>query len=136
MFNKNKTIDIQKEYTKKLKGHNLIACLEGTTQGELLQSIFASPKDIHAISSHIINTFHGIVRAGPIIYIDNHLNLEEVEDHEDDTLITSLPVRLGLQGRLLSDYRPSPSSLTFYEEENKYPVILRKNIEEVLRYYE
>lgn len=136
MFNKNKTIGIQREFLKKLRGHKLVQCLEGTTKEEISDCLTALPEMEIIIPSHNINTCKDISWSGPITYLDNHLNIEEIKNREGDILITSLPIRLGLQGRLLSDYRPSPPSLTFYEEENKYPTIIKRNIKEVIRYYQ
>jgi mRNA-degrading endonuclease RelE of RelBE toxin-antitoxin system len=136
MFNKEKTIEVQKEYKKRLKGYKLIYCLEGTNEKETLDYLKLNPKVRITIPSHNINTCKNINWGYPVIYLDTHLRIDEIQPNDTNLLLTSLPVRLGLQGRLLSDFKPSPPSLTFYEEENNYPAILNKNIEEVIRYYQ
>lgn len=138
MFNVKETIKVTNTFKKDLKklGITLAGCLEGTSHEEIGYCLTKMRKisEVIAIPSHIFNLWRGEEYEFPKIYIESHLNLEEL-DGLDGTLITSLPIRLGLEGRLLSDYLPSPPSLTFYEEEDNYPMITKKNVEEAIEYY-
>lgn len=136
-FDSGKTIKVAREYSRELKysKNKLITCVEGTTKKEVLGcarelkgfSGFAIPSHLYGICKKVSSRL--------TIYIENHLRYEELEGL-DGILVTSFPVRLGLQGRLLSNYPPSPPSINFYEEENKYSILVEKNIEEFIKYYE
>jgi hypothetical protein len=134
MFNKEASQEVHKEFISKFKILNSITvrCLEGSSQ----QDILDAPKTkTVAVPSHMYR-YLGSLRLGPhTIFIENHLNLEELGGRKG-ILVTSLPLKLGLQGRLMSDWRPSPNSLTFYEEEDNYPKIVARNIEETIEHYE
>jgi len=138
MHNAEKTIEVAKYFIGKLSPYieKLVGCLEGTTTEEVnwcmkgIKGVFT-----YAIPSHLYGICKKVNWDKPIIYIDNHLHLEELNGL-DGILVTSLPVRLGLVGRMLSEYVPSPPSLTFHEEEDKYPMITMKNVEEAIAYYE
>lgn len=110
----------------------VIKCLEGASEEDLLY--FPWTKEL-AVPSHMYRYLPIIKSTSSTIYLENHLNVEEL-DRKEGILVTSLPVRLGLQGRLLTDYRPSPTSLTFYEEEDKYQKITKKNVEDTIDFYE
>lgn len=133
MFNTQKTTGILDSF--KFRNITTYGCLEGTNMKEV-QSCIEEFKDLdgYAIPSHMYGICTSVPQDKPIIYIENHLSIDELKA-EKGILVTSLPIRLGLEGRLLSDYRPSPPSLTFYEEENKYPSITKKNIEEIIGFY-
>lgn len=137
MYSSSRTIEIASEYKAALPKMKLVGCLEGTSYEEVGKCLVELRKitSTIAIPSHLYNTWKGEKYEGPKIYIDNYLRIEEL-DKLDGILVTALPVRLGLQGRLLSNYLPSPPSLTFYEVEDKYPMITKKNVEEVINYYE
>lgn len=137
MFNYRKTIQVASEWTGRIRGLKLVGCLEGAS----LQEIRKCREKIkgvnqYAIPSHLHNIYKITKHGSPLVYIENHSWVEELSTSLDGILLTSLPVRLGLQGRVLSNYKPRPPGLTFYEEEDKYPTITRKNIEEALIYYE
>ena len=109
----------------------VVKCLEGASEEDLLY--FPWTKAL-AVPSHMYR-FLPIIKSTPnTVYLENHLNVEELVGKEG-MLVTSLPVKLGLQGRLLTDYRPSPPSLTFYEEKDEYGKITSKNIEDTIDYY-
>ena len=129
MFSAKATADIYRKFRKVFK-LEAIGCLEGTSEEEIGGFL----NDKVAIPSHMYR--YALKKDwGPhTIFIENHLTLGEL-DGRDGILVTSLPVRLGLQGRLLSDYLPSPPSLTFYEEEDPYPMITAKNVQETIEYY-
>ena len=131
MFNLKGTKEIYKEFKKVFKSDKILRCLEGTSE----EDIKKYPKDESiAIPSHMYRYALKKPWGPQTVFIENHLSLEEL-DGMDGILVTSLPIKLGLQGRLLSDYLPSPPSLTFYEEEDKYPEITAKNVEETIEYY-
>lgn len=135
MYNCIATLEVANRYANEFKGMNLVGCLEGTTIKEIKRCMRGIRKaDMVAIPSHIYNICTKIDDK-QVIYLDNHLRIEELEGL-DGILVTSLPIRLGLLGRLLSDYLPSPPSLTFYEEEDLFPMIVESNVKEVLDYYE
>ncbi len=132
MFNSLLSRDLYREFLTKFPSlsYKTVRCLEGTSK-EDAKEYFKEPI---AIPSHMYNYVLGKAWGPQTIFVENHLNLEEL-DRREGILVTSLPVRLGLRGRLLSNYLPSPPSLTFYEEENKYPEITGKNVEETIEYY-
>jgi hypothetical protein len=134
MFNSQASSKILKEFVTEFPSIStkVIKCLEGASEKDLLY--FPWTKEL-AVPSHMYR-YLSIIKSTPnTIYIENHLNLEELSG-KDGILVTSLPIRLGLQGRLLSDCRPSPNSLTFFEEEDKYEKITRKNVEDTIEFYE
>ena len=140
MFNQKRTLKtveafLQVRYSYR-KEH--VACLEGTNEKEIgaLRNLLGEIGIANfALPEHIQTFCKPVDCSNPVIYIENHLRIEELVGL-DGILVTSLPVRLGLQGRLLSDYLPGPSSLTFLEEDNKFPGIIERNIDELLEYYE
>jgi len=106
----------------------VIRCIEGTSERELKYG-----KDtFQAIPSHMFRFLDKL----PVesLYIENHLDPNELLGREG-ILVTSLPVRLGLQGRLLTDFKPAPESLTFYEEEDLYPKITLRNVKDMIDIY-
>ena len=141
MFNQKRTISAIKAFPwlGDSRIGTQVACLEGTNieQVEALKETLQSEMDTDslAIPEHIQTFCKSVECHNAIIYLDNHLRIEEL-DGLDGILVTSLPVKLGLQGRLLSDYLPSPPSLEFNEEENGFPRVIERNIEELLEYYE
>jgi len=131
MFNAKASMDIYKEFKRTFKSDKIIRCLEGTSEEEIERE---AKEPSTAVPSHMYR--HALKRRKGLltVFIENHLNLEELYGL-DGILVTSLPIRLGLQGRLLSNYLPSPDSLTFYEEKDTYPTITAKNIQETIEYY-
>jgi len=133
MFNLKESEDIYKEFVEEFSSfkHIIIRCLEVISSSDIenfpKSRTFAIPS--HSYRYVLDGNF------GPnIFYIENHLNLNEL-DGRKGILVTSLPIRLGLQGRLVSDYKPSPNSLTFYEEEDPYPKVTMKNVMDTIEYY-
>jgi hypothetical protein len=135
-FSKKKTLDLLPKYLKDLPLTNLVACLEGTTFEEVkayAEGVKALGVTRFAVPSHLYRLYRGKgLKNG--IFIDNHLTVMELVSR-DGILVTSLPVRLGLQGRLLQDFTPSPPSLTFTETEDVYPMVIKRNIEDTLKIY-
>lgn len=134
MFNYTYSSVIFEAFVSRFSSFNkkIIRCLEGTSESAV--PIFLEDKVV-AIPSHMYRYITNIKTNPNTIFIENHLSIEELKDRQG-ILVTSLPVRLGLQGRLLADYRPAPNSLSFYEEEDKYPTIVKRNIEDTLDFYE
>lgn len=135
MFKAKESSYIYEEFTRQfpLFKKKIVRCVEGTSLEEAM--IFPHHGSTIAVPSHMYRYLDGISLPPKIIYIENHLNVEELAGRKG-ILVTSLPVRLGLQGRLISDYRPSPNSLTFNEIEDLYPKIVTRNIRETLEFYE
>jgi hypothetical protein len=136
MYNLSKTLEVIKESLKRLQPGYIASCLEGASIEEVITCLAKVEKfsNCIAIPSHLYKIYKGEGYKNSIIYIDNHLNLEEL-DNLDGTLVTSLPVRLGLEGRLLSNHLPSPPSLNFYEDIDEYPMITEKNVKEAIEFY-
>ena len=130
MFNAKPSREIHKKFLKEFPfwKKQIVGCTEGTSKSDLRYK----KGNFIAIPSHMFRFLDKLPLNS--LYIENHLNPEELEGREG-ILVTSLPVRLGLQGRLLSDYKPAPESLTFYEEEDLYPKIILKNVEEIIEYH-
>lgn len=137
MFDHKRTIEIAEVASLMFPPNaSRIACVEGTTKEEILECAeWLRGFEGYAIPSHLYNICKEIPWSPLTIYIENHLRYDELGGL-NGILITSLPIRLGLQGRLLSDYLPSPPSLGFDEEEDNYPMIVERNIEECLEFYD
>lgn len=133
MFKTQESSEILKSFMSKFPSTatKVVKCLEGSSEEDLLY--FPWTKNL-AVPSHMYRYLPVIKSTPYTIYLENHLNVEELEGKEG-ILVTSLPVRLGLQGRLLTDYRPSPTSLTFFEEEDKYEMVTKKNVEDTVDFY-
>ena len=133
MFNSRASSEILKKFIDEFPSvaTKVVKCLEGASEEDLLY--FPWTKEL-AVPSHMYRYLSIIKSTSQTIYLENHLALEELEG-KDGILVTSLPIRLGLQGRLLTDFRPSPDSLTFYEEEDKYEKITRKNVKDTIEFY-
>lgn len=130
MFNRLASLEVYDQFRKEFPGlKNVARCIEGGSEEDM--KIVGGTL---AVSSHMYK-YIGDVKLGPnTIYIENHLCLNEL-DGRKGILVTSLPIRLGLQGRLLSDWKPSPNSLTLFEEEDNYPKIIAKNVQDTIEYY-
>ena len=130
MFNAKLSKEVCKKFLQEMPlGQNkVIKCLEGTSQSD----VKVKKDTFIAIPSHMFRFLDTLPTNA--LYLENHLDPGELLGREG-MLVTSLPVRLGLQGRLLSDFKPAPQSLTFYEEEDLYPKIVRRNIEDLIDYY-
>lgn len=130
MFNATLTQEVCKKFLKEvvISKSKVLGCIEGASESYLKYK----KETNYAIPSHMYRFLGKLpVKA---LYIDNHLDPKELLGRKG-ILVTSLPVRLGLQGRLLSDFKPAPESLTFYEEEDLYPDIVLKNVEDMIDYY-
>jgi len=130
MFNAELSKETHENFLNALPEHRskVIRCIEGTSEKDLKFGREA----FQAIPSHMFRFLEALPTKA--LYLENHLNPRELEGREG-ILVTSLPVKLGLQGRLLSDFKPSPKSLTFHEEEDMYPKITLRNVEEIIEFY-
>jgi hypothetical protein len=130
MFNTKLSGEVLKKFLKDIprNKNKIIKCIEGTSEKDLK----FSKGSFNAIPSHMFR-FLGSLPLNAL-YVENHTDPKELHDREG-ILVTSLPVRLGLQGRLLSDFKPIPDSLTFYEEEDLYPKITLKNVKDMIEMY-
>ncbi len=136
MYNVSKTLSSATNFLNRLHPSGVVGCLEGTNREEIEECARALKEmgiKTLAIPSHLYRTVTTLEHNGPTIYLDNNLNIQELDGREG-ILVTSLPIRLGLRGSLLSDYLPSPPALTLYEEE-KFPKIIKRNIKEMLKFY-
>ena len=130
MFNKEASDEMVISFRSEFPGlKKVVKCLEGASREEIKEA-----SGVWAVPSHMYKYLGTLSLSPDTIFIENHLSLNEL-DNREGILVTSLPVRLGLQGRILSDYRPSPSSLLFYEEEDKYPKVTAKNVKDTIEYY-
>ncbi len=139
MFNADKTFAIFQEFIDQIVlGHSHeVACLEGTNLKEVLDLKRKLKGNLFAIPSHLYNIVLGtkeIDWSKEYFFIDNHKTCDELFGKKG-TLVTSLPIRLGLEGRLLSNNLPAPPSLNFHEDKDKYPMIVNSNIKETLKMY-
>lgn len=139
MFNIEKTLSIFQEFMDEIVlGHSHeIACLEGTNIKEVLELEKKLRGNSFAIPSHIYNTVltsKEMDWTKEYIFIENHRSCDELFGKKG-ILLTSLPLRLGLEGRLLSNYLPAPPSLDFHAEKDPYPMIINSNIKEALKIY-
>ena len=147
MFNAAGTVELARRFNKEVRQFypaTYVLCPEGTTKKEVCRCAdkLQDKMDIDrfAVPSHQ----YKLVDMGEahsdatVIFIDNHERIEELAEQvkSDAILVTSLPVRLGLRGRLLSDCLPTPPSLTFYEKKDPYPMITKQNVEETIEFYE
>jgi len=133
MYDYQRTIRAHQNFKRKFKLTNLAVCLEGTCLKEVQKCQKALPGfKSYALPAHLYRFAKDSVRVN--LYLDNSTSIEELDPFEG-TLVTSLPVRLGLVGRLLSDYSPSPPSLGFYEEP-KFLEVVERNVKGVISYYE
>jgi len=142
-FKKNKTLEVFRDFFhRELRTNSEICgCIEGATLEEAqvcIKELESSKISYLALPSHMQLVFKGERPSTslPIIFLDNRTSPYECKGRLGDILITSLPVRLGLLGRLNNDSLPSPDSLDFFTKENLYPTVIEKNIEDTLEYYE
>ena len=137
MFDVTKTLEISKRFLQILKPSCVAGCIEGSDIKNVEKCVEGF-RDLGvrtiAIPSHIYRISKTFKNNGPVIYLDNFSNLDELAKLEG-TLVTSLPIRLGLQGRLVTDYLPSPPHLTF-EETPAFQKIVEKNIKDTISFYE
>jgi len=138
MFDIKKTLRVTLEYLEELKPKSVAGCLEGTNKEEVDQCSKEFRKmgvKTLAIPFHLYPFYKEAESNGPVLYLDNNLRIEELKGIEG-TLVTSLPVRLGLKGRLMSDYLPCPPSLSFSEDGTVFYKVIDRNIRETIEYYE
>lgn len=130
MFNVKLSRETFKKFLRTLPRdkNKIVRCIEGTSEEDLE----FGRDTFQAIPSHMFRFLEKLPLDS--LYIENHLNPEELHGRKG-VLVTSLPVRLGLQGRLLSDFKPTPESLTFHEKEDLYPKITLKNVKDIIEFY-
>ncbi len=134
-FNYKKTIELITKNRKRINSWGLptAGCLEGSTKEEIKICLRKLNTTRYAIPSYLRPTLKKTTIKNSI-FLDSHSCLEEL-DGLDGILVTSLPVRLGLEGRLISDTMPTPPSLDYSIKDTKYLDLIKKNIEETIRYY-
>ena len=131
MFNSKESERVYQEFIEEFAvwEDRIVRCLEGISEKEVKK-----PKGITAVPSHIYKYLLREKWKPDTLFIENDKKVDEL-DGRKGILVTSLPLKLGLQGRLLSDYKPAPNSLTFFEEEDNYPKVTMKNIMDTIEYY-
>lgn len=139
-YSLSKTLVTQEDFIKLdlikpwLTNNRLIACLEATNEVEVLkyQDIWKGSK--LAIPSHMYIVTKKMLKAPRGLFIENRNDPYEIPQGPG-ALLTSMPVRLGLEGRLNSLGPTTSSTLNFYLEEERFNSVIDKNIEDLISYY-
>jgi hypothetical protein len=142
-FNKDKTIAEflkfrNSDWGSSFMKEGLIGCLEGATLEEVISC--AEEMRLHVgyygVASHLLSFIgEGLKIAKPIVYIDNRTSPWEISLQKGDIIISSLPVRLGLCGRLNSNHLPSPPPLDLLEDKDNYPTITTQNVDDFISHF-
>lgn len=142
-FNKDKTLSEfykfrNSDWGSSFMKEGLIGCVEGATLEEVV-SCAKGLKDhvgYYAVASHLLSFIGDGLRIDkPIVYIDNRTSPWEISLQKGDIIVSSLPVRLGLCGRLNSNYLPSPPPLEFLENKDNYPIITTQNVDDFISHF-
>lgn len=138
MYNPTETLRVATIFMGALEMYRskLVPCLEGTSEDEVLElrrGFESKNFEIFAIPSHIYRVYKGSKEESHI-YLDNYSNTEELDNYKG-ILVSSLPIRLGLAGRLLSQPLPTPLTLTFKEEVDEFPMITKTNVNDFINFY-
>ena len=135
-FNMEETVRVGRQYYRTYRDQveQVFPCLEGTSKEEVERCRKAFGMDWYALPSYLLNVANH--KGKTMMYIENHLSIGELDGCGNAIVVTSFPIRLGLEGRLLTDYRPSPPSLTFLETEDKFPKVTERNVRTLIDYYE
>jgi hypothetical protein len=134
MYNLDKTLEIYEEWKSYFKQYPLCSVVEGTDLREIKDCIRKYKGMNYAYPAHLINIIKEASLPPSLLILDNRRCLEESYGL-GSILVTSLPVRLGLQGRLLCDYLPSPPYLDYHREKEDFPMITKRNVEEAIIFY-
>lgn len=135
-----KTLKVQEELleldflTPWKKNNRLIPCIEGTNEIEVLKYLETYPDIEIAIPSHMYIVTKRMLKPPRGFFIDNRNDPYEVKPGTG-TLLTSMPVRLGFEGRLNSLGPTTSSTLNFYLEEDRFSSVVDKNISDLINYY-
>jgi len=116
------------------ESRSLIACLEGTNELEVLrfQDFWKGYKI--AIPSHMYIVTRKMLHGPRGYFIENRNDPYEIPNGSG-ILLTSMPIRLGLEGRLNSLGPTTSSTLNFYLEEERFESVIDKNIEDLINHY-
>lgn len=112
----------------------LIACLEGTNELEVLRYQDAWTGYKLAIPSHMYIVTRKMLKAPRGYFIENRNDPYEITNGKG-ILLTSMPIRLGLEGRLNSLGPTTSSTLNFYLQEERFETVIEKNIEDLINHY-
>lgn len=141
MYDIKATLALIEAYTELFNRYRLrsIPCVEGASREGFKRCLESYKSKEIAIPNHTFGLFdQTIIKDRFVIYIDNCKMAEELVGYGDGILVTSLPIRLGLLGRLLSNPKPMPPSLT-YTEDVELPALERvidRNVKEMIELYE
>jgi len=116
----------------------LIGCVEGATLEEVVScaSILKDHVSYYAVASHLLSFIReNLVSDKPVVYIDNRTSPWEINMKRGDIMISSLPVRLGLSGRLNNNYMPSPGPLNMLDSRDDYPTITMQNVDDFISHF-
>ena len=139
-YSLSKTLIIQEEFLNLNYIHpwkstrKLIACLEGTNELEVLryQDFWTGYK--LAIPSHMYIVTRKMLKAPRGYFLENRNDPYEIPNGKG-ILLTSMPIRLGFEGRLNSLGPTTSSTLNFYLEEERFESVIEKNIEDLINHY-
>lgn len=138
-YKRKETRKVTESFLRELKSFTVAVCPEGPTFREFLGSykeLKALGPNLTAIPSYSIPVVGPRIKEFEgSIFIDNYQKVEEFDGIKNGTLVTSLPIRLGLEGRLLSDYLPTPQALTFNEDKDSFSKVTETNVRETLEFY-
>ena len=139
-YSLNKTLTTQEEFLNldylNLWRHSrkLIACLEGTNELEVIKYQESWKGYKLAIPSHMYIVTRKMFQAPRGYFIENRNDPYEVPNGSG-VLLTSMPIRLGFEGRLNSLGPTTSSTLNFHLEEERFESVIEKNIEDLINHY-
>jgi len=117
-------------------GIDSIMPLEGVELVDLLNCMSQTKEyKIHSIRSYLYPIIKNEFSNQEILYIETRNTLRELEDRKG-MLVSSMPIRLSIEGLPLSSNKTNPKQINLIEEENKYPDLLEKNIRDYKLMYE
>lgn len=140
-----KTLEIEEAFKESILSASedsvLVPCLEGIKLEDIIECYNLRKNFIVAIPQTTASygkadlaraSLRGVKK---YIYLDHYTKLTDIEPRHNDFVISSLPLRQGLQGRLLTDPNPPPLTLDLRPQEDKYPDIVKYNLREMVNYY-
>lgn len=139
-FSLGKTLKIQEEFLELeylipwKKNNRLISCVEGTNETEVLKYLNIYQDIEIAIPSHMYIVTKKMFKPPRGLFLDNRNDPYEISPGPG-TLVTSMPIRLGFEGRLNSLGPTTSSTLNFHLEEDRFSSVIDKNISDLINYY-
>lgn len=139
-FSLTKTLKLQEEFLELeflkpwKKSNRLIPCIEGTNETEVLKYLDIWQDSELAIPSHMYIVTKKMSRPPRGLFIENRNDIYEIPNGPG-TLLTSMPIRLGFEGRLNSLGPTTSSTLNFNLEEDRFSLVIEKNIEDLINHY-